>query len=102
MHGHAQYMRNSTFHWMPLINGYSDYIPPDFVEASIVLQGFPSVEGFRALAETRPRYALFHFRTFGEADRIAVTERIREFAPYLRRLYSDDEVGLYEIVGFPD
>src|SRR5207244_574689 len=30
--GHAEYMLNSTSHWMPLINGYSDYIPPDVLE----------------------------------------------------------------------
>src|SRR5205823_12415896 len=27
-----QYMLSSTIHWMPLIDAYSDYIPPDFVE----------------------------------------------------------------------
>ena len=31
---HAIYMLNSTAHWMPLVNGYSDYIPPDFVRTS--------------------------------------------------------------------
>ena len=26
----ARYMLDSTTHWKPLVDGYSDYIPPDF------------------------------------------------------------------------
>jgi hypothetical protein len=99
--GHARYMLNSTSHWMPLINGYSDYIPPDFIEAAPVLKFFPSVESFRLLAEKRARYAVFHMGLFGEEDRAAAAARITEFAPYLRPLYTDGDPRLYEIVGFP-
>ena len=53
LHGHAKYMLHSTFHWMPLINGYSDYIPPEFVDRAQVLRGFPSREAFQA-AGRRP------------------------------------------------
>ena len=38
---------------------------------------------------------------FGEADRAAVAARIKEFAPYLTPLYTNDDTRLYEIVGFP-
>jgi hypothetical protein len=99
--GHAQYMLNSTTHWMPLINGYSDYIPPDVVEAAPTLKSFPSRDAFRLLAGLRPRYAVFHMDLFGDEDRVAATVRIAEFAPYLRPLYTDTDTGLYEIVGFP-
>ena len=27
---HARYMLASTYHWQPLVNGYSDHIPSDF------------------------------------------------------------------------
>ncbi|HEY3042604.1 MAG TPA: hypothetical protein VGJ39_01170 [Vicinamibacterales bacterium] len=99
--GHAWYMLGSTAHWMPLINGYSDYIPGDAVEAAPTLRMFPSREAFRLLAAERPRYAVFHMSTFGEDDRAAVSARIREFAPYLTPLYTDADTRLYEIVGFP-
>jgi hypothetical protein len=39
---HAQYMLFSTVHWQPLINGYSDYIPPDFRRSVIPMSSFPS------------------------------------------------------------
>ena len=57
---HAVYMLNSTAHWMPLINGYSDYFPPDFRESVETLKGFPSAESFKILQSSRPRYAVFH------------------------------------------
>jgi hypothetical protein len=99
--GHAWYMLGSTAHWMPLINGYSDYIPPDAVEAAPTLKLFPSREAFELLAEQRPRYAVFHMNLFGEEDKVAVAARIREYAPYLTPLYIDTDTRLYEIVGFP-
>ena len=100
--GHARYMLNSTSHWMPLVNGYSDYIPPEFRETAPVLRAFPSVESFRLLAEKRPRYAVFHMGLFGEEDRAAAAARIADFAPYLRPLYRETDIQLYEIVGFPE
>jgi hypothetical protein len=98
--GHARYMLNSTTHWMPLINGYSDYIPPDFRDAAGTLRLFPSTESLKLLAFQRPRYVVFHMGLFGESDRAATAERIREFAKFLRPLYTEGDVQLYEIVGF--
>lgn len=99
--GHAWYMLNSTAHWMPLINGYSDYIPPEVLEAAPALKLFPSHKAFKLLAGPRPRYAVFHMNLFGDADRAATVAGIREFAPYLTPLYTDRDTQLYEIVGFP-
>jgi hypothetical protein len=99
--GHARYMLNSTAHWMPLINGYSDYMPPDFIETAATLKFFPSREAFAVLAEKRPRYAVFHMDLYGDEDRAAAAARITEFAPYLRPLYTETETRLYEIVGWP-
>jgi hypothetical protein len=99
--GHAWYMLGSTAHWMPLINGYSDYIPPDAAEAAPTLKLFPSLEAFKLLAGPHPRYAVFHMNLFGDDDRAAAMARIGEFAPYLTPLYTDADTRLYEIVGFP-
>jgi hypothetical protein len=101
LHGHARYMRYSTAHWMPLINGYSDYLPPDFVESAETLRGFPSRDAFARLAPKHARYALFHMLVYGEEDRARVLAGLTEFGAYLRPLYIDEETRLYEIVGFP-
>jgi hypothetical protein len=97
----ARYMLSSTTHWMPLINGYSDYIPPDYLEAAPVLRTFPSRDAFDRLSDRRPRYAVFHFDLYSPEERQETLSRIQEFAPYLRLLYSHGETLLYEINGWP-
>ena len=52
-HLHTIYMVNSTRHWQPLLNGYSDYIPPDFRELAVTLASFPSPRELRG-AEAAP------------------------------------------------
>jgi hypothetical protein len=101
LHGHARYMRYSTSHWMPLINGYSDYIPPDFIESAPTIGGFPSLNAFQVLASLHAKYAVFHMSAYGDRDRAALSARLSEFASFLAPLYVDDETGLYEIVKFP-
>ena len=97
---HAQYMVLSTVHWMPLVNGYSDYIPPDFREAAFVLDSFPSNDTFAVLQKHRVRYIGIHWDMYGpRAD--GVREKLKEFARYLRPLGSDQTMTLYEIVSFP-
>jgi hypothetical protein len=95
-----QYMLSSTIHWMPLVDAYSDYIPPDFIERAEILGDFPTRDAFKLLERDRVRYAVFHVDNYGtRADALRV--RLSEFAPYLRRRYADDRIWLYEIVGVP-
>ena len=97
---HAQYMVLSTTHWMPLVNGYSDYIPPDFREAAFVLDSFPSNDTFAVLRKHRVRYIGIHWDMYGpRAD--DVRSKLKEFAQYLRPLGNDATMTLYEIVSFP-
>lgn len=96
LHGHARYMLQSTFHWMPLINGYSDYIPAGFVERARILRGFPSREAFRLLADDPPRYAVFHPRMY--RDPALLKQRLREFSSCLKPLHTAGEAHLYEVL----
>jgi hypothetical protein len=96
LHGHAKYMLYSTTHWMPLINGYSDYIPQDFVDRAQILRDFPSRDAFRALDDLKPRYAVLHVALYG--DRALLRARLAEFADCLKPLYTEDETQLYEIL----
>jgi hypothetical protein len=98
---HTKYMLASTAHWMPMVNGYSDYIPPDFYEHVMLLAPFPSRDAFKILEPNRVRYAVFHMNGYNTENRNDVLTRLKEFEPYLRPLYMDDTTRLYEIVGFP-
>ena len=97
---HAQYMVLSTTHWMPLVNGYSDYIPADFREAAFVLDSFPSNDTFAVLQKRRVRYVGIHWDMYGPRAE-GLRAKVQEFARYLRPLGADATMTLYEIVGFP-
>jgi hypothetical protein len=97
---HAQYMVLSTTHWMPLVNGYSDDIPPDFRETAFVLDSFPSNDTFAVLRKHRVRYIGIHWDMYGpRADQIRT--KLKDYAQYLRPLGNDATMTLYEIVSFP-
>jgi hypothetical protein len=98
---HTIYMLNSTTHWKPLVNGYSDHFPVDFIADVMTLAPFPSRDGFRVLEPKGVRYAVFHLYGYNEENRRDVLARLKEFESYLRPLYIDDQTRLYEIVGFP-
>jgi hypothetical protein len=97
---HAQYMALSTTHWMPLVNGYSDYIPQDFRDAAFVLDSFPSTDTFKILEKHRVRYVGIHWDMYGPRAE-EVRTKLKDFAQYLRPLASDNTMSLYEIVSFP-
>jgi hypothetical protein len=94
-------MLASTAHWMPLVNGYSDYIPADFTDNVMTLAPFPSRDAFKLLEPKRVRYVVFHMYGYNTENRNDVLARLKQFAPYLRPLYDDGGTRLYEIVGFP-
>jgi hypothetical protein len=98
---HSKYMVASTAHWMPLVNGYSDFIPPDFMEHVLTLAPFPSRDSFKLLEPNRVRYAVFHMYGYNTQNRNEVLARLKQFEPYMRPLYMDEGTRLYEIVGFP-
>ena len=97
---HAQYMVLSTTHWLPLVNGYSDYIPRDFREAASVLDSFPSNDTFAVLQKHRVRYVTIHWDMYGPRAG-EIRTKLKAFERYLRPLGADDTMSLYEIIGFP-
>lgn len=98
---HTYYMLSSARHWMPLVNGYSDYLPPDFTANVLMLAPFPSRDAFKLLEPNRVRYAIFHMYWYNLENTRDVLTRLKEFEPYLRPIYIDAGTRLYEIVGFP-
>jgi hypothetical protein len=97
---HTRYMVYSTLHWQPLLNGYSDFIPARFRTESFVLDSFPSRDSFKVLQRHRTRYIGIHWNKFGERGG-EIRERLKPFMRHLRRVSSDKNITLYEIVSFP-
>ncbi len=100
-HRHARYMFDSTYHWLPLINGYSDYIPRDFVDMAVPLSSFPNPEGFEILRNRRARYVLFRPDWYNRELRAGLLARLEQYRPYLRPHVTKGDVWLYEISAWP-
>lgn len=55
-----RYAYMSTFHWMPLLNGYSGYYPPAYLRRLRELEGFPDARSMRELRAAGVRYLIVH------------------------------------------
>jgi hypothetical protein len=97
----TDYMLMSTFHWKPLINGYSDYIPADAYADSLTLADFPEMDAWQVLQRLRARYVLVHWQSFSPEDQERLATATRQQMGYLRPVVTDPDVSLFEIVSWP-
>jgi hypothetical protein len=98
---HARYMLTSTYHWQPMVNGYSDHIPGDFRRIVRPVSSFPSREAFRILRERRTRYVLFHLNYYDTRSRERVLEQIDAYKDFLMPIVKDDEIWMFMITRWP-
>jgi hypothetical protein len=100
VHRQTEYMLMSLQHWQPLLNGYSDYMPPDAWRDTLALATFPSPEGWKVLRARGARYVVFHLDWYEERERRLIEEYLARAGDYLRPIVRDD-TALYEITGWP-
>ena len=84
--GHEpRYAYMSTFHWMPLLNGYSGYYPPSYVRRLRALEDFPSTESLQYLRQEGARYIVVHSGGYHpkERDRIVQALTLEHGLPLL-------------------
>jgi hypothetical protein len=99
-HLHTQYMLFSTTHWLPMMNGYSDYTPAQFRSDAAILDGFPGPDSFAVLARARVRYLGIHWDMFGpRAEEIRT--RLQPYQHHLRLVAEDPRLSIYEVMSFP-
>jgi hypothetical protein len=56
----ARYAYMSTFHWMPLVNGYSGYYPRSYITRLVRLRGFPNAISVERLRHEGVQYLIVH------------------------------------------
>jgi hypothetical protein len=102
-HLHTRAMLNSTVHWQPLVNGYSDHIPADFRESAPVLATFPSDHAFLDMKARRVRYIAINVGRagYGSVNAAVVMQRLEPYMKHLKPLADDGEVKVYEVVSWP-
>jgi hypothetical protein len=54
------FMFCSTWHWNPLVNGYSGMRPPDYAETLTRMRTFPDTAAIERLQSLNVRYILVH------------------------------------------
>jgi hypothetical protein len=102
-HIHTRYILNSTAHWQPLVNGYSDHIPADFRTRAPILATFPSRESFAELKDLRVRYITLNRgrQGYGGGTWPDIERRLQPYLPHLGVVADDGEVVIYEVMSWP-
>jgi hypothetical protein len=67
----ARYMYYSTYHWLPLVNGYSSYPPPEWLAVAEAAGRLPDPSALSAVLAPNPRWVLWHRDAVVGADRAA-------------------------------
>jgi hypothetical protein len=99
---HSRYMLLSTYHWHPLVNGYSDHIPQWFRDEVVRISSFPTAESLQIVVDRhQAKYAIFHSRYYDSRSRQRLRERLEQYREFVRPIISEGDVWLYEIVGAP-
>ncbi len=99
---HAEYMFGSTYHFQPLINGYSDHIPAEWRATVVPLSSFPTREAFAILGRLNARYVVFHLNGYDRRSRERLIDRLTTYSQFLRPIVQDGDVWLFEIVDWPN
>jgi hypothetical protein len=97
-HRQTEYMLMSTYHWQPLVNGYSDHIPADFVEAQPLLASFPSADSWEVIRQRQARWVVVHFNRYSADERRRLRPQLRAMGDRVRLVVDDYDVSLYEVI----
>jgi len=100
--GHTNYMFWSMWHWQPLINGYSDFIPGDFRDMAGPVNLFPDAQSFQILKAHQARYVVLHLDSWTAEDSKEVQDRFPPYEQYLRPILKTPKTWLFEIVKWPN
>jgi multisubunit Na+/H+ antiporter MnhG subunit len=99
--GDQIYMYYATFHRQRLLNGYSGFFPPSYLQLAGAMQRFPDAHSLLALRARGARYALVHGEFLEPSAYLAVTHAADECGCGLtllgRRPWVDREISLYRI-----
>jgi hypothetical protein len=68
----------STFHWKPLVNGYSGYHPPSYLQRLDDLQSFPDASSLEALRRTGVKYVVVHLSSYESANALSRNEPVNK------------------------
>jgi hypothetical protein len=75
--GHeSRYIDMSTFHWMPMLNGYSGYYPQSYIRRLKPFTTFPDASAIELLRKEGVRYLIVHSGGYPEGKYEAIVRRL--------------------------
>jgi hypothetical protein len=72
----AQYLYYSTFHWLPMVNGYSGALPKSYRPIHFAVQHFPDDVSISTLRAYGVNHVVLHEEFYGEAEYRNVIARV--------------------------
>jgi hypothetical protein len=85
----ARYAYMSTFHWFPLVNGYSGVYPPSYLHRLERLRDFPGEASIRQMRTDGVQYVIVHTAGYSETELVQITMRFRAVGMAELGTYSD-------------
>jgi hypothetical protein len=70
------YAYMSAFHWKPLVNGYSGYYPPSYLDLLDRVESFPGPAAIEALRNAGVTYLVVHPEGVQDPKQIRIVERL--------------------------
>jgi hypothetical protein len=64
----AHYAYLSTFHWKPIVNGYSGYFPESFLDRVRAMRSFPDDVAMAQLRRDGVRYVVVHMEDYSDQE----------------------------------
>ena len=73
-----RYTYLSTFHWKPLVNGYSGYYPAGYLQGLQALEAFPDKRALQRLRDVGVTYVVVHEDAFSPEELEAIVSALGE------------------------
>jgi hypothetical protein len=93
-----RYLFGSTFHWKPLVNGYSGYYPPSYLRRLRAVENFPDARSIEYLRGERVRYLILHEAFYkGEVPLLIMALQTHNLVPVARLHDGYGSAVVYEL-----
>jgi hypothetical protein len=89
----AKYSYLSTFHWFPIVNGYSGIYPASYLARLERLRGFPGETSMLQLRRDNVSYLIIHGASYGEAGFAALRAQLTDGGALVELGAFDDGEG---------
>jgi hypothetical protein len=98
----TEYMLGSTYHWKPLVNGYSDHIPGEAFADMFKLAGFPAATAWDTLGRRHARYVVVHWNLYSPVEIHTLAAEVVRPDRGLRLLLDSPDASLFEVADWTE